>query len=249
MLFADAATVAAIVLAVIVVGLAKGGFVGFGALATPLLALVLPPTVAAALLLPILIVQDAVSVWNFRHEWDRWIVAWMLPGALLGILCAYFFAAWVDERAMMVALGAITLAFGAWRLWLGRGGRTTAPSTAPGWTGTLFGVAIGVTSQIAHAGGPPFQMWAAPRGLPHARFVGTQSILFAIINWVKVPTFLALGVLTRPVLLTAAALVPLAIASTYAGVWLIRRLESARFYTIVYWLMVALGVRLIWQGA
>lgn len=248
MLFADPLTDAVIVLAVVLVGLAKGGFAGFGALATPLLALVLPPAVAAGLLLPILIVQDAISVWNFRHEWDRWIVGWMLPGALVGVALGYLYAASVDEAALMAALGAITLGFGAWRLWSGRGGREVAASTAPGWTGTLFGLATGFTSQIAHAGGPPFQMWVAPRKLPHVRFVGSQSVLFAVLNWVKLPAFVALGALPRPVLLTAAALVPLAVASTYFGIWAIRRIETARFYTIVYWLMVAVGLRLVWHG-
>ena len=46
----------------------------------------------------------------------------------------------------------------------------------------------------------------------------------------------------------AALLVPLAIVATLAGVWLIRRLDSARFYTLIYLLMIALGLRLIWQG-
>jgi hypothetical protein len=43
-------------------GLAKGGFSGVGALATPILALSIDPIQAAAILLPILIVQDVVSV-------------------------------------------------------------------------------------------------------------------------------------------------------------------------------------------
>ena len=248
MLLGDPLTLAVTVVAVILVGLAKGGFAGLGALATPLLALVLPPATAAALLLPILIVQDAISVWTFRREWDRWIVAWMLPGALLGVALGWFYAANVDERALMTALGAITFAFGAWRLWLGRGGRAAVPSRSPGWTGSLFGLATGFASQIAHAGGPPFQMWVAPRGLAHLRFVGTQSVLFAILNWVKLPAFIGLGALTRPVLVAAAALVPLAIVSTFAGIWLIRRIETAQFYVLVYWLMIALGLRLAWVG-
>ena len=248
MLFDNPLTLCVIVLAVIVVGLAKGGFAGLGALATPLLALVLPPATAAALLLPILIVQDVISVWNFRHDWDRWIIAWMLPGAILGVALGWFFAANVNERALMTALGIITFAFGAWRLWLGRGGRIATPSQSPGYVGSLFGVATGFTSQIAHAGGPPFQMWVAPRRLPHVRLAATQAVLFAILNWVKLPAYIGLGALTRPVLLTAAALVPLAIVSTFAGIWLIRRIETAWFYVLVYWLMIALGLRLTWVG-
>ena len=51
--------------AVIFLGLAKGGFSGVATAATPLLALYLPPLEAAALLLPILICQDAISVYVY----------------------------------------------------------------------------------------------------------------------------------------------------------------------------------------
>lgn len=247
-LLSDPFTLAMAVLAVVILGLAKGGFSGLGALATPLLALALPPVTAAAILLPVLLAQDVVSVWTFRRSWDRWIVAWMLPGAALGIGLGALYAASVNEAQLLLALGAITLAFGLYRLWLERGGRIVAASTSPGWVGTLFGVATGVTSQIAHAGGPPFQMWVTPRRLEHIRFVGTSTMTFAALNLMKVPSYLALGALNRQALTAAAALIPLAVVSTLVAVRVIRRLDSARFYRIVYWLMVALGARLVWAG-
>ncbi len=234
--------------AVILVGLAKGGLSGLGALGTPLLALAVAPVQAAATLLPILVVQDAVSVWAFRRTWDGWIIRWMLPGALIGILAGWAFAEMLPAQAVMAMLGAITAGFGAWRLWIERGGRAVAASRSPGWVGTLFGVGIGFASQIAHAGGPPFQMWVAPRKLPHERFVGTGAVLFAIVNWAKVPAYLALGALDRTTLIASAALLPLAILSTLAGVWVIRRMSPQRFYVLVYILMVVLGVKLMWDG-
>jgi uncharacterized membrane protein YfcA len=60
-ILADPLTLAVLIVAVILLGMAKGGLAGVGALATPLAALVLPPATAAALLLPILIVQDVIS--------------------------------------------------------------------------------------------------------------------------------------------------------------------------------------------
>jgi uncharacterized membrane protein YfcA len=238
----------AAMLAVILVGLAKGGLSGLGALGTPLLALVVPPVPAAAILLPILITQDVVSIWSFRKSWDRWILGWMLPGALVGILIGWGFAASLREDAVMAALGAITLGFGLYRLWIERGGRVVAASRSPGWVGSLFGVGLGFASEIAHAGGPPFQMWVAPRKLPHETFVSTGAILFGIVNWAKVPAYVALGAFTRETLIASAALLPLAIASTLAGVWVIRRINGRTFYTIAYVLMVGLGAHLIWQA-
>ena len=247
-LLADPLTLLVLAIAVILLGLAKGGLSGVGALATPLVALVLPPTIAAALLLPILIVQDVVSVWSFRKTWDGWVIAWMLPGAAVGIAAGYLYAERVDEAKLMAALGAITLAFGLYRLWVERGGRVVAASTSPGWVGSLFGVATGFTSQIAHAGGPPFQMWVTPRRLPHLVFVGTSSILFAAINWMKVPAYIALGAFPHEVLVAAVLLMPLAIVSTLLTVRWLKRIDGARFYVIIYLLMVLLGAKLVWDG-
>lgn len=247
-LLSDPFTIIVACLAVIVVGMAKGGFAGFGTLGAPLLALALPPAVAAAILLPILLVQDVISVWSFRKTWDRWIVGWMLPGAALGVLGGWMFAAHVHEDQLLTALGAITAFFGAYRLWIERGGRIVAASTSPGWVGSVFGMVMGLTSQIAHAGGPPFQMWVAPRRLPHESFVGTGAVLFAAVNWMKVPSYLALGTLNGQTFSAAALLIPLAIASTLVSVRVVRRMDSTRFYTLVYWLMVGLGLKLMWDG-
>lgn len=244
----DLVTIAAACLAVFVLGLAKGGFSSIGVLAMPIFAMAVPPITAAAILLPLMIVQDVVSVWAFRKTWDRWIVAWMLPGGIVGVGLGYLFAAELSMAAVKGALGIITLGFALFRLWIERGGRIVAASSSPGWVGSLFGVGAGFTSQIAHSGGPPFQIWVTPRKLPHLVFVGTGSVLFAILNWVKVPAFFALGEFTAENLKASALLVPLAIVSTFAGVWLIRRINPEKFYKLVYILMVLLGAKLIWDA-
>ena len=248
MMLTDPAFLVAAVIAVSLIGLAKGGLAGLGALGTPIMALVISPVAAAAILLPILIVQDMVSVWAFRHAWDRWIVAWMIPGALIGVVLGWAFAEIVPVSAVLAVLGAITLVFGLWRLWVDRGGRVAAASNSPGWVGSLFGIAMGFTSQVAHAGSPPFQIWVTPRRLDHLMFVGTSSITFAILNWMKVPAYLALGEFTRENLTTSLMLMPVAIASTLAGVWIVRRIDATRFYGLIYIMMVLLGAKLLWDG-
>jgi len=235
-------------LAVILLGLSKGGFAGVGALGTPMLALIVGPVEAAAIILPILIVQDVVSVWAFRKSWDGRVLALMLPGAVIGIALAYAFAARLPEAGMQIALGLISVLFAARSLWLQRGGRVPAPADPPAWFGFLMGIVSGVTSQIAHAGQPPFQIYVLPKRLARDVLVGTTAIFFAAVNWIKVPAYLALGQFTRTHLLTSLAMVPLALASTLAGVWLVRRVDADRFYTLIYWLMLAIGLKLIWDG-
>lgn len=239
--------------AVLLIGLAKGGFAGLGALGTPLLALAIDPVRGAAILLPILIVQDVVGVAAFRRSWDAHVLRVMLPGAFAGVALGWWFAASVSPGAILAALGAISILFGLYRLWADRdtaagSAPLAAPPDSPAWVGSLFGVATGFTSQIAHAGGPPFQMWVLPRRLPRDVLVGTTAIFFAVLNWVKVPAFVALGQFTRPNAIATLTLLPVAILASLAGVHLVKRIPAERFYTIIYLLMVAAGAKLLWDG-
>ncbi|MFD3266569.1 sulfite exporter TauE/SafE family protein [Phenylobacterium ferrooxidans] len=237
--------------AVILLGLAKGGFSGIGVIAVPLMALAVSPVLAASITLPILIVQDVVSVWAFRKTWDRGILLLMLPSAAVGIFAGFALAAFVRPGAVELAVGVISVLFAVQRLWLERRGapvRAAAPEGVP-WRGVLAGVAAGVTSQISHAGGPPFQIYVLPKQLARDVFIGTSAIFFAVVNWIKVPAYLALGQVTAESLSTAAALLPLAIASTWAGVWLVRRVPGQAFYKVIYGLLVVVGAKLAWDGA
>jgi uncharacterized membrane protein YfcA len=91
-------------------------------------------------------------------------------------------------------------------------------------------------------------MWVMPRRLPRDTFVGTSAIFFAVLNWIKVPAYAALGQFSRDNLVTALVLLPLAIASSLAGVRLVRRVPVERFYTIVYLLLIVAGGKLLLDG-
>jgi uncharacterized membrane protein YfcA len=235
--------------AVILLGLSKGGFAGLGVLSMPLISMTVPPVQAAAITLPILMVQDAVSVWAYRRTWDRTNLKILLPGAVLGILLAYLFAARVPDAAVALALGTISVVFALRRF---IGGRASAappadfrPHRPQGW---FWGAVAGFTSMIAHAGGPPFQIYVMPQQLPRDIFVGTGVMFFAAVNLIKVAPYLALGQFSRENLMTSLVLFPLAIASTWAGVWLVRRVSGDRFYDVIYVLLLLLGAKLMWDG-
>ena len=236
----------------ILLGLAKGGFSGLGVIAVPLMALTVSPVLAASITLPILIVQDVVSVWSFRRTWDKSVLAVMLPSAAVGIGLGFSLAAFVKPGAVELAVGAVSVVFALMRLWAERGSAPSAGAPRPErlpWRGIVAGIFAGFTSQIAHAGGPPFQIYVMPKNLPRDVFIGTSAIFFAVVNWMKVPAYWALGQFTREAMSTALVLLPLAIGSTYAGVWLVRRVPAANFYRIVYGLLIVVGGKLAWDGA
>lgn len=233
--------------AVILVGLAKGGFAGVGVLAMPLLALVMSPIRAASIMLPVLIAQDAISVWFYRNTFDRRNLAIMIPGACVGIGLGYVFAAYVSDAAIALAVGLIAVVFAARHLLHARK-VDVARSQSHAALGVLWGGVAGFVSMIANAGAPPFQVYVLPQRLPRDVFVGTSVFFFAAVNWIKIPPFLALGLFTRENLATSAALLPLAAVSTWLGVWLVRRVSVERFYTIIYLTMIGVGLKLIYDG-
>lgn len=243
----DTAFFAAMVPAVILMGLAKGGFSGLGLLSLPLMALVVSPVQAAAIMLPLLIAQDVVTVWSYRREFDRRNLAMMMPGAALGILAGYLLAARVSDAAVGLAVGMISIGFSLRRL-LGAGLTTAPAKPAAIAPATIWGAISGFTSMIAHAGGPPFQIYVLPQRLPPAIYVGTNAIFFAAMNLIKVAPYLALGQFSAANLTASAALFPIAIAATLLGVWLVRRVPPERFYTIIYWLLLAVGAKLLFDG-
>jgi uncharacterized membrane protein YfcA len=126
-----------------------------------------------------------------------------------------------------------------------RGDAPVIPSRAK----VLFWSTVGgFTSFVGNAGGPPMQVWIMPQQLKPAAYAGSMSIMFGIVNWVKFIIFIALGQVTAPNLSTSAALLPIAVASTFLGVWMVRRLSGAKFYPIVRGLTFLVGLKLIWDG-
>src|SRR6185503_11568670 len=105
--FTDPLFLATAFAAVLLVGLAKGGFSGIGMAATPLLALAVPPLQALAILLPILMVQDVVSIWWYRRDYDGWNLKVMLPGAVVGVGLAWAVGSVVSDDVVRLIIGTI----------------------------------------------------------------------------------------------------------------------------------------------
>ncbi|WP_027487926.1 sulfite exporter TauE/SafE family protein [Allorhizobium undicola] len=238
--------------AVVLVGLSKGGLGGaFGLIGVPILALAMPPLQAAAIMLPILIVMDWVALYAWRHHNDRSTLLLMLPGALFGIFLGWATSALVPASAMRLVLGIITIVF-AGRYFLKRlRGVSHDDGTAArhnGLKASFWGSLSGYGSFVAHAGGPPFEIYALPLKLDPKQYTGASVRFFAIMNAVKLIPYIALGQLDLGNARLSLALLPLALVSTMIGAWIVRRLSAATFYPLVYGLTLLAGLKLAFDG-
>src|SRR6266540_7141872 len=99
------------VIGVTLLGLSKGGFFGLGMMALPLMALTVPPMQAAAILLPTVLAQDALTIWAYRRDWSAWNLKVMIPSMAVGIAIATLFAASLSAAHIRLAIGLIAAAF------------------------------------------------------------------------------------------------------------------------------------------
>lgn len=233
--------------AVVALGLSKGGFSGVGQSALPMLALVMPPLEAAAIMLPIMIAQDASAVWVYRKDWSGRILAIVIPGGIVGIAAGGLLAAHVSDAAVRACIGVTTIAFVLYS-WIGPQRIAQAAHQASVAAGLFWGALSGFTSTIAQAGGPPYQMYVLSLKMPKMTFVGTSAIFFATMNWLKVIPYLALGQFSTKGLGTSLALLPLAIASNQLGFFLVRRISQERFYQVTLIVMFLLSLVLVQSG-
>ena len=94
----------------------------------------------------------------------------------------------------------------------------------------------------------PASTAVVPMRLEPVVYAGTSAVFFAILNAIKVIPYTALGQFDTSVLTTAAVLFPLAAASTWAGVRIVRRISTGLFYAILYVSIAVVAVKLVWDG-
>jgi uncharacterized protein len=225
----------------------KGAFGGgFSIVGIPLLSTVMDPVTAGGLLAPLFVAMDlfALRYWK-PSTWSKPDLVLLLPGLVIGIGLGYLLFRVLDHRAISIMMAAITLIFVG--LWLVAGGKVTIRPRSPP-KAVAAGLTSGITTMVAHSGGPPLAMYLLPLGLSKEVYAGTTSLFFTVGNATKaVPWLLLVNPARINWTLTAACLV-----AVPTGVWLGWRLhgklDQHQLYRACYGLLVVTALKLLWDG-
>jgi len=228
-----------------IIGLSKGGLGGtLGALATPLMALVMPPEQVVGLLLPILMFADVFAVALHWRRWDRRLVWLLIPGSIVGVTIGTFFITNVPTEVFKVALGIIVLIFAAYKAFESRILKyfNYQPRN---WHGILAGTVAGFSSALAHTGGPPVSIYLLLQGITPGIFVATSALFFLILNWIKVPYYYYAGLFHFGLLWQIAWILPLVPLGVWVGRRFSERVPRQVFDKIILVLLVISALLLI----
>jgi uncharacterized membrane protein YfcA len=228
---------------------AKGGFGSSAAFASaPILALILDPRLAVGLMLPLLMVMD---VTNLKPYWKKW--SWpnaraLILGAVPGTAVGALISGVADADTFRLMIGAVALGFVAYQAARKFGLLSVHERPFNPWSGGFWGFIAGITSFISHAGGPPVAVHMLSQRLSKTEYQATSVIVFWVANWMKFVPYLLLGMFTWETAKAGILLAPVAVAGTWLGVVAHRLVPERVYFSVVYVMLVVVGLKLVSDG-
>jgi uncharacterized membrane protein YfcA len=220
------------------------GITGFGAaLVTIPLATHLVPLQFALALFVLVDLACAASVGfekpknAVRAEWTR-LVPMILVGTVVGVTLLVN----LPRQAATIALGVFVVVYASYSL-LKRS--FDAKPVSSGWA-WLAGFAGGITSTVFGAGGPPYIIYLARRGLAPAQLRATLGFATLTSISLRAVAFLITGLLLDSrVWMSAAAAVPAALVGIAVARRIYRRVPRETLMRLIMLMLLASGISLL----
>jgi uncharacterized membrane protein YfcA len=240
-------------LAAFLVGYSKTAITGVASVAVVLFAAVLPARESTGTLLPLLIAGDVTAIWVYRRNADWGLVARLLPWVVAGLVVGAFFIGNVDDHQMRVAIGALLLVLLAAQVWSSRARLLARTPADPPDTGVVTphrvlsgaaGLATGFATMVANASGPVMTLYLLASGYAVVELVGAAAWLYFVVNLVKVPFSVGLGLIHPGSVLTDVLLLPAMGLGAWLGAVTIRRISRPQFERYVL-VLVAVSALLL----
>lgn len=234
-------------LAAFILGVSKGGMPVVAILSVPLLSLVMDPTLAAGLLLPLYLIADCYALYLFRKAFSVRNLKILIPAAGIGVVIATLTVSSVPPDAVKLLLAVIGLSYIANAVRQRMGNRTVAARPADVPRGLFWGALAGITSTIAHSGGPPYQAYVLPQKLEKMTYLGTTAIVFACINWMKAPAYLLTGQMDLQSILQSLWLAPFALAGAWTGAQISKWMPERIFFLLIEIALALVSFKLLYE--
>lgn len=227
------------------VGLSKGGLGGtLGALATPLMALVMPAEPVIGLVLPILMFADVFAVALHWGHWNRRLILLLIPGAIIGVTVGTYLITSAPTGTLRRILGVIVLLFVVYKVFEERILRVFNYE-GKAWHGVVAGTITGFSSSLAHIGGPPVSIYLLLEDVTPRVFIATSALFFFILNWIKVPYYVYADLFNLQRLWQIAFLMPLVPVGVWLGKWAADKVDKDTFEKIIVVLLAVTAVMLL----
>ena len=154
------------------------------------------------------------------------------------------FLAFVGDAWVKRSIGVLLIGVVALTLWRRRAQQAAENHSGRG-AAIAYGSLGGFTTMVANAGGPVMSMYFLASRFSVNAFLGTAAWFFAIINIVKLPVSISLGLITRETLWMDLLLIVPVLLGAAIGRAIVTRISRQTFDRIVVVLTLAGAVYLL----
>ncbi|MBK7770035.1 MAG: sulfite exporter TauE/SafE family protein [bacterium] len=217
---------------------------GFGSRLTAVgsLALLFPEIKdVVVLLLLVNLPAEVLVAWSARHRLHWRPLLGISAGVVVGIPIGARLLSRGDPTVVLTVLGWFLIAVGLVFLRLPAGGRVQPPA----WAGPPTGLVSGVLTGLFGTGGPPVIIWYHLSAADKTVFRGHLMTIFLLMTIVRVPSYMATGLVTAPRLWSSLAVLPAVLLGAWIGHRLHVRISDRLFQALVCVLLVLLGAMLL----
>ncbi|MGO2762485.1 MAG: sulfite exporter TauE/SafE family protein, partial [Microbacterium gubbeenense] len=220
------------------VGISKTGLPGSNSVGIALFAAVLPARESTAAMLLLLILGDMLALSLYRRHADWRTLLRLTPSVIAGLVIGAAFLAFVGDAWVKRSIGVLLIGVVALTLWRRRAQQAAENHSGRG-AAIAYGSLGGFTTMVANAGGPVMSMYFLASRFSVNAFLGTAAWFFAVINIVKLPVSISLGLITQETLWMDLLLVIPVLLGAVIGRAVVTRISRKTFDRIVIVLTLA----------
>lgn len=226
-------------LAAFLIGFSKTAIANVSLLSVVALAAILPTKESTGVVLVMYLVADLVAIWVYRQHVDWKLIGSLIVPVALGIAVGAVFLGLVSDVILKRTIGAtvlVLLVLGFWPDKLGVERKAV---------GFGYGTLAGFTTMVANAGGPAVSLYLLASRFDKMRFLGTSAWFYFAVNATKLPISAGMGIVGPRVALFALVFTPVVLFGTWAGLWLVKRMNQTLFERLVIAFVGVAGVYLL----
>jgi len=220
-------------------GVAKGGIKGFGAIITTMIALVFGSKASTGIIMPLLIVGDIFAVIYYnRHA--QWAYLWkLMPWMIIGVLVGVWYGKDLPEAEFKHGMAILILSSVILMWFLDRAKNFRVPDNR--LFAAIMGGISGFATMVGNLAGPFSELYFLAIRMPKEMFIGTAAWLFFITNLIKLPfhiwTWKTVNLHSVTIDLV---LLPALLLGLWAGIALVKVVKQNQFRLMIM-ILTALG--------
>ncbi|WP_237389645.1 sulfite exporter TauE/SafE family protein [Bacillus sp. USDA818B3_A] len=231
------------------IGVAKTAIATLGIFNLTLLVQVFPAKETVGMMLPMLIIGDLFAVIYYRRSvvWKHLfsLIPWVFAGLLIG-----FFVLWkVNSEQLTLLLGLLIFVLLVLQICKdfihSKVNDHLFDST---WFTYFIGILAGFATMIGNVSGVIMSIYLIAKDLPKTEFIGTGAWFYLVVNIIKVPFYIGLGMITVHSFQINLWITPFIFIGAYIGIKIVKYISQHIFQRIILILGMIGAIKLILQN-